>query len=125
MRFNVACAQMCGWAHYAMSGYVTVYTPQQFDRWYEQAVTDGNREDLAGGLDGLTFLDGVDVAQDHGSDAVLVEVQREANGQSPPPSDIRPRIASMFSRARPDPMTTLYSGSSAMRIACRQSPWTS
>lgn len=41
VRFNIACAQMCGWAHYAMSGYVTVYTPERFERWYEQAVIDG------------------------------------------------------------------------------------
>ena len=33
--------------------------------------------------------------------------QRGAVAQSSPPSDMRPRIASMFSSARPEPMTTL------------------
>ncbi|MCC7538098.1 MAG: hypothetical protein IT379_17865 [Deltaproteobacteria bacterium] len=41
VRFNIACAQMCGWAHYAMSGYVTVYKTDEFERWYAQAVIDG------------------------------------------------------------------------------------
>lgn len=40
-QLNIACAQMCGWAHYAMAGYVTVYEPADFERWYGGAVTDG------------------------------------------------------------------------------------
>jgi hypothetical protein len=39
-----------------------------------------------------------------------------ADDFSSPPSDISPRIASMFSSARPDPMTTLNSGSWATLI---------
>ena len=46
----------------------------------EQAVADGHREDVAGGLDRLALLDVVAVAEDHGADRLLVEVQGEADG---------------------------------------------
>src|SRR5205085_3493442 len=46
----------------------------------EEAVADGDREDLTGRLDRLTLLDVVDLAEDHGADRVLVEVQRQAQG---------------------------------------------
>ncbi len=46
----------------------------------EDAVADGDREDLAGGLDGLSLLDGVDVTEHHGADGVFVEVEGEAHG---------------------------------------------
>ena len=40
----------------------------------------GTREDAAGGLHGLAFLDAVGVAEDDGADRVLVEVQGQADG---------------------------------------------
>jgi len=46
----------------------------------EDTVTNRNGEDLASRLDRLTFLDGVDVAEHHGTDRVLIEVEGEADG---------------------------------------------
>ena len=46
----------------------------------EQAVADGHREDVAGGLDRLALLDGVHVAEHDGADRLLVEVQGQADG---------------------------------------------
>jgi heme/copper-type cytochrome/quinol oxidase subunit 2 len=37
---EIACAQLCGLGHYRMIGYVTVETPETFDRWMKQAVKD-------------------------------------------------------------------------------------
>ncbi len=37
---ELACAQLCGLGHYRMIGYVTVETPETYDRWYKQAVKD-------------------------------------------------------------------------------------
>ncbi len=54
-------------------------SPRVFDDPAEHTVADGHREDLAGGLDGLALLDGVDLAEDHGADRLLVEVEREAD----------------------------------------------
>jgi hypothetical protein len=51
---------------------------QRVDHAAEEAVADGHREDLAGGLDGLALFDVVDLTEDHGADRVLVEVEREA-----------------------------------------------
>ncbi|MHB8417597.1 MAG: cytochrome c oxidase subunit II [Myxococcales bacterium] len=36
-RSEIACSQMCGWAHYAMRGQVTAMPPAEFDRWAQQA----------------------------------------------------------------------------------------
>ena len=44
----------------------------------EQAVADGHREDLGGGLHGGALADGAAVAEDHGADRLLVEVQGQA-----------------------------------------------
>ena len=44
----------------------------------EQAVTDGHRQDLGGRLHGGALADGAAVAEDHGADRVLVEVQGQA-----------------------------------------------
>jgi hypothetical protein len=46
----------------------------------EDTVADRNLEDLAGGLDRLTFLDMADFAEHHGADRILVEVQRKTEG---------------------------------------------
>src|SRR5262249_39755734 len=45
------------------------------DHAAQECVTDGHREDFAGALDLLAFFDLLEVTQDHGADAVLVEVQ--------------------------------------------------
>ena len=45
----------------------------------EDAVADGHRQDAPGRLDGLAFLDVVDVAEDDGADRGLVEVEGEAD----------------------------------------------
>ena len=50
---------------------------ERIDDAAEQAVTDGDLEDLARGLDRLALLDVADVPKDHGADRVLVEVQRQ------------------------------------------------
>ena len=34
---EIACSQMCGWAHYKMRGMVTAMEPRDFDRWYAEA----------------------------------------------------------------------------------------
>ena len=44
----------------------------------EEAVADGHREDLAGGLHRRALADGPAVAEDHGADRVLVEVEGQA-----------------------------------------------
>lgn len=41
----------------------------------EEGVTHRHRENVAGALDLLTLFDLLEVAEDHGTDAVLVEVQ--------------------------------------------------
>ena len=43
----------------------------------DERVADGHREDAAGGLDRLALLDVVALAEDHRTDGLLVEVQRE------------------------------------------------
>ena len=53
-------------------------SPRAFDDAAEQAVADGHRQDPAGGLDRLALLDALDVAEHHGADRVLVEVQGQA-----------------------------------------------
>ncbi len=53
---------------------------QGVDHAAEQRVADGHGLDAPGGLDGLLLLDGVHLAQDDGTDGVLVEVQGEAQG---------------------------------------------
>ena len=44
----------------------------------EQAFADGNFGDSAGALDLVAFLDGLRVAEEHGADVVLFEVQHQA-----------------------------------------------
>ncbi len=35
-RYEIACAQLCGTAHYAMRGEVVVVTPEEFEAWLQQ-----------------------------------------------------------------------------------------
>jgi cytochrome c oxidase subunit 2 len=38
--WEIACAELCGLGHYRMKGFVTVETPQEFEKWLaEQAAT--------------------------------------------------------------------------------------
>ena len=46
----------------------------------EQAVAHRHGEDPARGLDGLALFDGGALAEDHGADRFLVEVQSKAEG---------------------------------------------
>ncbi len=52
--------------------------PERVDDAAEEGVADGNRQHLAGALDLLALFDLLEVAEDDGADAVLVEVQRHA-----------------------------------------------
>lgn len=43
-KFEIACSQMCGWAHYKMQGSFTVLGAADFDRWYKEAQGDAARK---------------------------------------------------------------------------------
>jgi len=32
-RYDIVCAELCGWGHYKMKGRMTVVTPAEFDKW--------------------------------------------------------------------------------------------
>ena len=51
---------------------------ERVDDAAEHLVADRHRDDAAGALDGVAFLDLLEVAEQHGADAVLFEVQRDA-----------------------------------------------
>ena len=34
--YEISCAQLCGLGHYRMRGYVTVETPEGFQKWMEE-----------------------------------------------------------------------------------------
>lgn len=40
-RFEIACAELCGFAHYTMRAYLYVHTADDYERWLEQEGTDG------------------------------------------------------------------------------------
>ncbi len=52
--------------------------PQRIDDAPEQLVADGHRDDAAGPLHHVAFLDFRVLAQEHGADAVLLEIQCDA-----------------------------------------------
>ena len=37
-QYEIACAQLCGLGHYRMRGFVTVLSPEEFQRWMEDRV---------------------------------------------------------------------------------------
>ena len=41
--FEIACSQMCGWAHYKMKGDLFVEPVADFERWMKEAVGDAKR----------------------------------------------------------------------------------
>ena len=51
---------------------------ERVDDAAEHLVADRHGDDAAGALDGVAFLDLLEVAEQHGADAVLFEVQRDA-----------------------------------------------
>jgi cytochrome c oxidase subunit 2 len=47
-RYELACAELCGWGHYKMRGTVTVHeTQEQFDDWMRGALARQNQSQLA------------------------------------------------------------------------------
>ena len=51
---------------------------QRVDHPAQERIADGDRQDVAGALDLLALFDVLEVTQDHRADAVLVEVERDA-----------------------------------------------
>jgi cytochrome c oxidase subunit 2 len=39
-QYEIACAQLCGLGHYRMRGFVTVVTPEEFQKWTEDRVAE-------------------------------------------------------------------------------------
>jgi cytochrome c oxidase subunit 2 len=47
-RFELVCAELCGWGHYKMKGTVTVYESQaDFDRWMSDALKQQGADQIA------------------------------------------------------------------------------
>jgi cytochrome c oxidase subunit 2 len=47
-KYELACAELCGWGHYKMRGNVTVHETQaEFDEWMSRALAEQNRSQLA------------------------------------------------------------------------------
>jgi cytochrome c oxidase subunit II len=47
-KYELVCAELCGWGHYKMRGNVTVHdTQSDFDEWMSKALADQNRSQLA------------------------------------------------------------------------------
>ena len=37
-QYEIACAQLCGLGHYRMRGFVTVLSPEDFKKWYDEKI---------------------------------------------------------------------------------------
>ena len=49
-RYELLCAELCGWGHYKMRADVTVHeTQSEFDEWMEQALREQDRSQPPGG----------------------------------------------------------------------------
>lgn len=35
-RYEIACAELCGFGHYTMRGWLTAYTPEEYAKWVEE-----------------------------------------------------------------------------------------
>lgn len=47
-KYELACAELCGWGHYKMRGNVTVHeTQSEFDEWMKKAIRDQNADRVA------------------------------------------------------------------------------
>jgi cytochrome c oxidase subunit 2 len=47
-KYELVCAELCGWGHYKMRGNVTVHdTQSEFDEWMSKALVEQNRSQLA------------------------------------------------------------------------------
>ena len=51
---------------------------ERVDDAADQGLADGDRHDVAGAADGVALVDLLPLAEEHGGDVVLLEVQREA-----------------------------------------------
>jgi len=46
--YEIACAQLCGLGHYRMRGYVTIESPESFQKWMDEQeaqLTESGGED--------------------------------------------------------------------------------
>ena len=43
--YEIACAQLCGLGHYRMRGFVTVQTPEEFQKWLDEKVKEATAPD--------------------------------------------------------------------------------
>jgi cytochrome c oxidase subunit 2 len=47
-KYDLVCAELCGWGHYKMRGNVTIHDTQaDFDEWMNGALSEQNRSQLA------------------------------------------------------------------------------
>ena len=44
-QYEIACAQLCGLGHYRMRGFVTVQTPEEFQKWMAEKVKEATAPD--------------------------------------------------------------------------------
>jgi cytochrome c oxidase subunit 2 len=40
--YDIGCAQLCGIGHYRMKGFLTVDTPEDFEKWMSEQSTSGS-----------------------------------------------------------------------------------
>jgi cytochrome c oxidase subunit 2 len=45
-RYDIVCAELCGWGHYKMRGRLTVESREDFDRWLKQAHAAQNKAEF-------------------------------------------------------------------------------
>jgi cytochrome c oxidase subunit II len=48
--YEIACAQLCGLGHYRMRGFVTVLSPEEFQKWMDEEQTKLKEEGEGGGV---------------------------------------------------------------------------
>ena len=42
-QYDLVCAELCGWGHYKMKGFLTVQSQEAYDRWHAEMVADSQR----------------------------------------------------------------------------------
>jgi cytochrome c oxidase subunit 2 len=47
-KFEIACAQLCGIGHYRMKGFLTIDTPEEYDKWVAEQSTIGSSSGSGG-----------------------------------------------------------------------------